>query len=57
MEQAMTAHKRNNDRQNDRELSLDDLESVSGGKPANNTQAPMKYLEFKLKDALITSTQ
>lgn len=54
----MTAHKPSNDRRNDRELSLDDLESVSAGKPAQNThEAPVKYLELKLTDALISSYQ
>ena len=38
-----------------RELRQDELETVSGGKPATNSQARLPYFEVELKQVVITS--
>ena len=37
----------------ERELTADELEHVSGGKPQDGR--PVKYMEFQLKEVFITS--
>ena len=37
------------------ELTLGELELVSGGKPAHSSPPPATYLKYELKDAVITS--
>ena len=48
MENIVTKHK---DTEKIRELTEDELNYVSGGKG----EAPVKYMEFKLKEVLISS--
>jgi bacteriocin-like protein len=38
----------------ERELTADELEHVSGGSPSHGG-APVRYMEFKLKEVFITS--
>jgi len=39
----------------DRELRQDKLDTVSGGKPARNSQPRLPYFEVELKQVVVTS--
>jgi hypothetical protein len=54
----MATHRLSTDRWNDRELTLDELEIVSGGnkaKASSGKNSPTDYLEMNLETCYITS--